>query len=66
MRPENYSYSDGDPMPPGEENIIILNQCLLLAMDIDDESTIECSHFIESGNDEDDDTRFFNNIKHIK
>jgi len=34
-----------------EENIIILNHCLLLDMSIDMETTIECSHFIAKEND---------------
>lgn len=64
MQPADYTYTDGTVIPTDEENIIILNQCLILGMDIDGESTIECSHFIESSKDED--ILFFNNIKHIK
>lgn len=64
--PENYIYTDGDAMPSGDENIIILNQCLVLGMDIDEESTVECSHFIKNEEERDEGISFFNNIQHIK
>ena len=31
-----------------EENIVIMNHCLLLDMSIDLETTIECSHFVKA------------------
>lgn len=64
MRPENYSYPDGNTMAPGEENIIILNQCLITGMDIDGEATIECSHFSEIEKIKNDyRSNFFKDIK---
>jgi len=62
LRPEEYEDADGNTMVTGEDNIIISNQCLLTEMDIGEEATIECSHFIER---EEETVRlpFFSHIK---
>ena len=45
LRPEEYLDEDGNSVLQGEDNIIITNQCLLTAMDLDGEVTIECDSY---------------------
>ena len=45
MRSEEYEDDEGNVVATNGENIIISNQCLIVDMDIDGESTIDCSHF---------------------
>lgn len=52
MRSEKYEDDEGNIVTTNEENIIISNQCLIVDIDIDGESTVDCSHFepIDKGN----------------
>lgn len=43
---EEYTDEDGNAVESSDENIIIMNMCLLTGMDLDGEVTIECCHFI--------------------
>ena len=45
MRSEKYEDDEGNVVITNEENIIISNQCLIVDIDIDGESTVDCSHF---------------------
>ena len=45
LNPENYLDDAGDRVLSSDDNIFINNRCLLIDMDIDEEETIECSHF---------------------
>ena len=45
MRSEEYEDAEGNVMITNGENIVISNQCLIVDIDIDGESTIDCSHF---------------------
>ena len=44
-RSEEYEGDEGNSMVIKEDTIVISNQCLIMDMDIDGETTIECSHF---------------------
>lgn len=52
MRSEKYEDDEGNVVITNGENIIISNQCLIVDIDIDGESTVDCSHFepIDKGN----------------
>jgi hypothetical protein len=45
LNPDKYLDEDGDRMLSNDDNILIMCHCLVLGMDIDEEDTIECSHF---------------------
>jgi len=45
MNPEDYKDEDGNCAFDEEENIVIMNMCLAADMDLDLDSTVECSHF---------------------
>lgn len=45
LKPEEYIDEDGKSVLSSEDNIIIINLCLVTDIDIDNEFTIECSHF---------------------
>lgn len=44
---EEFIDDEGNSLDMGEDNIIIMNVCLLTGMDISGECTIECGHFKE-------------------
>jgi hypothetical protein len=45
LRPEEYADDDGNHVTVGEDNIFIVNTCLISNMDVDGESTVECDHY---------------------
>jgi len=52
LKPEQYVDENGEPIFNDEEdNVIIMNICLITAMDIDGESTVECDHFMPKENE---------------
>lgn len=63
MRSEEYEDAEGNVMITNGENIVISNQCLIVDIDIDGESTIDCSHFkpIDKNTEED-----FPLLKHLR
>jgi len=63
MRSEKYEDDEGNVVITNGENIIISNQCLIVDIDIDGESTVDCSHFTpRTENDKYD----FPLLKHLK
>ena len=63
MRSEEYEDAEGNVVTTNGENIIISNQCLIVDIDIDGESTIDCSHFKPIDEDEKED---FPLLKHLR
>lgn len=61
LRTEEYVDDNGNPISAEEDNILIINSCLISSMDIEAESTIECSHYRQK--QEDDQFPFFKHIK---
>jgi len=45
LNPENYIDDEGNKVFDGEDNIIISISCLAGDVDIQDEDTVECSHY---------------------
>jgi len=45
LHPENFIDDDGNSLV-GEENIVIMNMCLISDMDLDIDSTVECTHYV--------------------
>lgn len=62
IHPENYIYPEDEQLSPNEDNIIIANQCLVLDIDITDELTVECSHFVENKSSKNENILFFKNL----
>ena len=47
MKPEQYVDENGEQIfDNNEDNVIIMNMCLVAAMDVEGEATVECDHFI--------------------
>jgi hypothetical protein len=63
MRSEEYEDAEGNVMITNGENIVISNQCLIVDIDIDGESTIDCSHFEPINKNEGED---FPLLKHLR
>jgi hypothetical protein len=61
LRIEEYMDDDGNPISPEEDNILIINTCLISGMDIEGEETIECGHHNQK--QEDDQFPFFKHLK---
>ncbi len=61
LRIEEYVDDDGNPISPEEDNILIINSCLISSMDIESEETVECSHYEQK--QEDDRFPFFKQLK---
>ena len=61
LRIEEYVDDDGNPISPEEDNILIINSCLISSMDIEGEETIECDHYKQK--QEDDQFPFFKHLK---
>ncbi len=59
---EEYTDGDGNAVDSSDENIIIMNMCLLTGMDLDGEITIECCHFVDR-NDDNRPIPFFRGLK---
>ena len=45
LNPEDYTDEDGNRVLTQDDNIMILNTCLISNMDVDGEVTVECDHF---------------------
>lgn len=61
LRTEEYVDDAGDPISTDEDNILIINTCLISSMDIESEETVECSHYKQK--QERDQFPFFKHIK---
>ncbi len=61
LRSEEYVDDDGNPISPEEDNILIINSCLISGMDIEAEETVECDH--HTPKQENDQFPFFKHIK---
>jgi len=61
LRSEEYVDDEGNPISPEEDNILIINSCLISGMDIEGEETIECDH--HTSKQEDAQFPFFKHIK---
>jgi len=59
---EEYTDEEGNLVVAGEDNIVIINTCILTGMDIESESTIECSHFKPKSKGVDNDINLFKHI----
>jgi len=46
---EEFVDDEGHSLDIGDDNIVIMNVCLLTGMDISGECTIECAHYKEKG-----------------
>ena len=62
LRPEEYLDDDGNRALAGDDNIIIINTCLKIEMDVDGESTVECSHY-ERKQEDNEHIPFFKHLK---
>jgi len=62
LRPEEYLDEDGNRALANEENIIITNQCLLTAMDLDGDITIECDSYKSREEKECESITFFKHL----
>lgn len=62
IRSEEYEDDEGNTMVTSGEDIVISNQCLIVDMDIDGESTVDCSHFEPINKNEKED---FPLLKHL-
>ena len=47
LRPESYEDEYGERILKDDDNIIIMNQCLIISMDLDGEDTVTCSKYEE-------------------
>jgi hypothetical protein len=45
LKPESYVDEEGNRVLANDENIIITNQCLVSAMDLDGDVTVECDSY---------------------
>ena len=61
LRVEEYVDEEGNPISSEEDNILIINTCLVASMDIESEETVECSHYKQK--QESDQFPFFKHIK---
>lgn len=43
--PENFIDEDGEPLLDENDNIVIMNLCIVSDMDLDMDSTVDCSHY---------------------
>ena len=62
LRPEEYLDEDGNSVLTEEDNIIITNQCLLTAMDLDGDVTIECDSYKSRNKPDDESVTFFKHL----
>jgi hypothetical protein len=52
LKPEQYVDENGDPIfDNNEDNVVIMNMCLVATMDVEGEATVECDHFIPKANE---------------
>jgi hypothetical protein len=49
MNPDEFKDEDGNCMFDEDENIVIMNMCLAADMDLDLDSTVECTHYRPKG-----------------
>ena len=59
MNPEEFKDINGNCILDENENIVIMNMCLAADMDLDMDSTVECSHYCPK---EDREIPFFKHI----
>jgi hypothetical protein len=43
--PSDFEYSDGESLDEDGGDMIIMNMCIAIDMDLDLDSTVECSHY---------------------
>jgi hypothetical protein len=47
LKPDQYVDENGERIfDNDEDNVVIMNMCLVSGMDIGEESTVECDHFV--------------------
>ena len=47
LKPEQYVDENGEQIfDNNQDNVIIMNMCLITAMDVEGEATVECDHFV--------------------
>jgi len=59
---EEYTDAEGNEAALSDENIIIMNSCLLNGMDLEGEITIDCGHYINENDSDKCTIPFFKNI----
>ena len=72
MKLEDYVDEDGNALFSDNDNIVVLNMCLISNMDIDNEITIDCNHYKNKDDLKKDNPDFYkhlntfmNNLKSI-
>jgi len=56
-----YADAEGNEATISDENIIIMNSCLLNGMDLEGEITIDCGHYMDENTTDDCAISFFKN-----
>jgi hypothetical protein len=61
LKPEQYIDENGEQIfDNNEDNVVIMNMCLIANMDVEGEATVECDHYVL-----DDNSKCFSMLEHI-